>query len=60
MYGFILIVSDNHLLIVGYYDADIKGYKGVYKMPVADITTSIDQKHNNDKSTKQTELTVIC
>ena len=57
MYAFTPTVSDDHLLIVGYSGADIKGYKGVKKIPVANITASIDQQHNSDTSTKWTELT---
>ena len=50
-------ISDNYLFIVGYSGADTKAYKGAYKIPVANITASIDQKHNSDTPTKWTELT---
>ena len=50
-------ISDDHLLIVGYYGADIGSYKCAYKIPVANITESIDQQHNSDTPTKWTELT---
>ena len=50
------ITSDNHLLIVGYYAKDTYGRNGAYKIPVANITASIDQ-HNSDTPTKWTELT---
>ena len=54
MYGFIPIISDDHLLIVRYC-TDVR-YKGAYKIPVANIT-SINQQHNSYTSTKWTELT---
>ena len=57
MWDFIPIVSDDHLLIVGYNGADIKGYNGAYKIPVANITASGDQQHNSDTPTKWTKLT---
>ena len=56
MYGFAPIVSDDHLLIVG-YDTDMKRNQSSYKIPVATITASCDQQHNSDTSTKWTELT---
>ena len=59
MWGFTPTISDDHLLIVGYCGADLKGYKGAYKIPVANITTSIDQQHNSDTPTKWTELTAV-
>ena len=46
-------ISDDHLLIVGYYGAGMIAYK----IPVANITTSNDQQHNNDTPTKWIELT---
>jgi len=57
MYGFTPTISDDHLLIVGYSGADFKVYNGAYKIPVANITTSIDQQHNSDTLTKWTQLT---
>ena len=51
------ITSDDHLLIVGYSGADKNPYNGAYKMPINNITASIDQQHNSDTSTKWTELT---
>ena len=56
MWAFIPTISDDHLLIVGYSGADGR-YKGAYKIPVANITASIDQQHNSDTPTKLTELT---
>ena len=51
------ITSDDHLLIVGYDGADIT-YRSTLKIPVANITASIDdQKHRRHAPTKWTELT---
>ena len=58
MYAFTPTISDDHLIIVGYYGADMEDYKGAYKLPVANITESIDQQHNSDTPTKWTELIV--
>ena len=58
MHGFTPTISDDYLLIVGYCGADIKSYKGFYKIPVANITASIDQQHNSDTPTDWTKLTV--
>ena len=52
MYGFKPTISDDHLLIVGYYGAERKCYNGAYKMPVANITASIHQQHNSDTPAK--------
>ena len=57
MYGFTPTISADHLLIVGYCGADIKVYESAYKIPVANITASIDQQQNSDTPTKWTELT---
>ena len=57
MWAFTPIVSDDHLLIVGYNGADMKGYNGAYKILVANITASGDQQHNSDTPTKWTKLT---
>jgi len=56
MYAFTLTISDDQLLIVGYFDTDSDAYSAAYKIPVANIT-SIDQQHNSDIVTKWTELT---
>ena len=58
MYAFTPTISNDHLLIVGYSGADMKCYKGAYKIPVANITASIDQQHNSDTPTKWTKLTL--
>ena len=58
MFDFRPTISDDHLLIVGYAGADNRSYKSAYKIPVANITASIDQQHNSDTPTKWTELTV--
>ena len=58
MYAFRPTISDDHLLIVGYANAVLrKPYRSAYKIPVATITASCDQQHNNDTPTKWTELT---
>ena len=57
MYNFTPTISDDHLLIVGYSGEDMGIYNGAYKIPVANITASIDQQHNSDTPTKWTELT---
>ena len=57
MWGFTPTISDNHLLIVGYSDVNKKRDKNAYKIPVANITASIDQQHKSDTPTKWTELT---
>ena len=56
MWGFIPTISDDDLFIVGYNGADGR-YKNAYKIPVANITASIDQQHNSDTLNKWTELT---
>ena len=56
MYAFTPTISDDHLLIVHYYGANTR-YNGAYKIPVANITASIDQQHNSDTPTKWIELT---
>ena len=57
MWGFTPTNSDDHLLILGYSGADMLPYNGAYKIPVANITSSIDQQHNSDTPTKWTKLT---
>ena len=59
MYAFTSTISDDHLLIVGYADVDMKYYKHAYKIPVANITVSIDQQHHSDTPIKWTELTAV-
>ena len=54
MYGFMPTISDDHLLIVGYFGADKLYYNSAYKIPVANITTSIEQQHNSNKWTALT------
>ena len=56
MFAFTPTISDDHLLIVGYGGADTV-YKGAYKIPVGNITASIDRQHNSNTPTKWTELT---
>ena len=45
MFGFTPIISNDHLVIVGYHGADSSRYKSAYKIPAADIT---DQRHKYD------------
>ena len=60
MWGFIPSTFDNHLLIVGYTGADMKGYSDIYKIPIANIIASTGQQNSFSKllkSTKWIELT---
>ena len=58
MYAFTpTITSDDHLLIVSYSGAEMTKHKEAYKIPIADITASIDQQHKSHKLTKWTKLT---
>ena len=57
MWGFTPTISDDHLLIVGYYGADIEPYNGTYKIPIAHMRSSIDQQYNSETLTKWTKLT---
>ena len=59
MYEFIPTISDDHLIIVGFCDSDRKPSKGAYKLPVANITASIEEQHKVTRSTSSrwTELT---
>ena len=59
MYEFSPIISDDHLLIVGYAGADGKVKKYVYKLPVANITASVDGQHNRTTFYRWTELTAV-
>ena len=51
MYSLKLTISDDYLIIVGYSDASLNICKDTYKIPVANITASIEQ-HNSDTPTK--------
>ena len=57
MWALTPIISDDHLVIVGYCGADMKTYKDAYKIPIANITASVDQNYNTDMPTKWTKLT---
>ena len=57
MYSFTPTISNNCLLIVGYYGANKKTNRSAYKLPVANITASIDQQHKSDTLTKWTKIT---
>ena len=62
MYGFTPTVSNNddqlHLFIVSYDGENMKHHNVAYKLPIANITASIDQQDNSDTPTKWTEVTV--
>ena len=47
MYGFRPIISDDHLLIVGYYNKNIACVNGAFKIPLVNITAFIDQQKND-------------
>ncbi|XP_065906628.1 uncharacterized protein [Dysidea avara] len=51
------IITDDHLLIVGYVGANKKGDRRAYEIPVNDITRSCDQKQTSDTPTKWITLT---
>ena len=56
MFEFTPIISDDHLLIVGYSSSrDVD--RGIYWLPVANITASIDGQHNSTTSSRWTKLT---
>ena len=57
MYEFTPIISDDHLLIVGYGDGNGKVRRGAYRLSVANITASVDGQHNSATSSRWTELT---
>ena len=57
MYGFMPTVSNGHMLIVGYSDADKKRDRSAYKIPIANIVP--DHSHQNrTTSAKWSELTI--
>ena len=66
IYGFIPTISDDYVLMVGYYGTEKLScygteklsYNGAYKIPVARIVASIDQADKSDISAKWIELTV--
>ena len=51
------IITDDHLLIVGYTDAGLKCNNHAYKIPVDDITRSGDQQQTSDTPTKWMKIT---
>ena len=55
--NFFPTICDDHILIVGYSD-DESVKRGTYKLPVANITASIDKQHN-EVSSRWTELTAV-
>ena len=57
MVAFTPIITDDHLLIVGYEDSNIKRDRRAYKIPVNDITRSCDQQQTSDTPTKLITMT---
>ena len=58
MRAFSPIISDDYLLITGYSDGH-EPKKAAYRLPVANITASIDGRHNSATSSRWTELTAV-
>ena len=59
MYDFTPSISNDYLLIVGHWGKDRKPHRNVYKVPVVNITASIDGQHNCDTFSGWTELTPV-
>ncbi|XP_065908254.1 kelch-like protein 3 [Dysidea avara] len=57
MLAFTPIITDDHLLIVGYTGAGMRCDKNTYKIPVNDITRSGDQRQTSDTPTKWITMT---
>ena len=57
MFTFTPIITDDHLLIVGYTAANRRRVTNAYKIPVDDITRSGDQQQTSDTSTKWITMT---
>jgi len=57
MAAFTPIITDGHLLIVGYVDVDMETSKIAYKICVDDITRSGDQQQTSDTPTKWITMT---
>jgi len=57
MAGITPIITDDHLLIVGYIAANLAQYTCAYKIPVDDITRSGDQQQTSDTPTKWITMT---
>jgi len=57
MTDFIPIITDDHLLIVGYTAANMERDKNAYKIPVDDITRLGDQQQTSDTPTKWITMT---
>ena len=57
MVAFTPIITDDHLLIVGYTNADMERDKSAYKIPVDDIARSRDQQQTSDTPTKWITMT---
>ena len=57
MVSFTPIITDDHLVIVGYTNADMKLAKRAYKIPVNDIARLGDQQQTSDTPTKWITMT---
>ena len=57
MVSFTPIITNDHLLIVGYNDANMKCDNSAYKIPVDDITRASDQQQASDTPTKWITMT---
>jgi len=57
MGAFTPIITDDHLLIVGYHNAENRCIKSAYKIPVDDITRSGDQQQTSYTPTKWITMT---
>ena len=57
MVFFTPIISDDHLVIVGYANADMRCDKSAYRIPVDDITRPVDQQQTSDTPTKWITMT---
>ena len=55
MHNLTSTICNDHLLVVGYSTANAR-YRGSYNILLANITASIDQQCNSDKSMKWTKL----
>ena len=57
MWDLTTTTSGDHLLIVNYCDVDLLICSDVYKIPVVNITGSVDQQRNSNAPVKWTKLT---
>ena len=57
MWGFTPTISDDHLIIVCFLCSHTIDDRNAFRIPVANITASIDQQYNSKTPTKWTEMT---